>query len=107
MPDGNFQITTSIAHKVINGWTHFVLNFDGKQQEIRLYRDGVYINTVDTKSHETFNVSANGRIVIGKNYTVGRRGHTSSEVDELYFFNHVLPETKIRMLSQQMGSCVQ
>ena len=84
-----------------------MLNYDVKQQEIRLYQDGAYIDTEDTKSNETFNVSGDGRIVIGNNYTMGRGGYTSSEVYELYFFNELLPETKIRMLSQQMGSCVQ
>ena len=57
---------------------------------------------------ENFGISGDGRIVIGKNYTVGRGGYTSVKVDELYFFNELLPESKIRMLSQQqMSSCVQ
>ena len=73
LPDGTFQVH-SITGGFNNVWTHFVLNFDVKQQEIRLYQDGAYIDSEDTKSDENFGISGDGRIVIGKNYTVGRGG---------------------------------
>ena len=84
-----------------------MLNFDVKQQEIRLYENGAYFRT-GIKYDSTDTISGDGRIVIGKNDTVGRGGYTSAEVDELYIYNELLPESKIRMLSQQqMSSCVQ
>ena len=92
---------------ILNRWTHFVLNFHVKQQVIRLYQDGVYVYADSPKSNGEFRLSGDGRVVIGRNYTRWNCGYASVEVDELLFFNQLLPETKIRKLSLQMGSCIQ
>ena len=49
LPDGTFLSFFKHMVDLMNVWTHFVLNFDVKQQEIRLYQDGAYLNTGDTK----------------------------------------------------------
>ena len=84
-----------------------MLNFDVKQQEIRLYQDGVYLYTDSTKSDNTYHDDSLGLIAIGRTFTNRLLGWASVEVDELLLYNQLLPETKIKMLSQQKGSCVQ
>ena len=101
MPNGTFATATRVTNDFTK-WTHFVLNFDVKQQELGLYQDGTFLNSNGMVSDEESRHSGDGRIVVGRSYTIWRRGYASVEVDELLFFNQLLPEAKIRILSQQM-----
>ena len=53
----------------LNRWTHFVLNFNVKQQELRLYQNGLHVQTDSTKSNNTYLDNGLGMIAIGKTFT--------------------------------------
>ena len=87
-----------------------MLNFDVKQQEIRLYQDGAYVGNDSSKSEDKFLLRADGRIAIGRGksrwdpkWNNVDCDYSSVDVDELYFFNQLLPEAQIKVLSQQNG----
>ena len=87
------------------GWIHLVINFIGpaEGEGIRIYHDGVEVANDTTKSYGTCQHPAcrpDGRIVVGRQYTKMGLGYCSFQVDELAFFNEILSQEQITMLSQ-------
>ena len=88
-----------------SGWFHVVINFIGpaEGEGIRIYQDGVEVANDTTKSFRTCQDAScrpDGRIVVGRQYTTMDRGYCSLQVDELAFFNEILSQEEITMLSQ-------
>ena len=84
---------------VPSGWTHVVLNYirpsDG--QGIRVYYDGIEVKS-DTTNDGGSRSAGDGRIVIGRKYTVFDRDYSGVQVDELLFFNGALSNKDINAL---------
>ena len=100
LPDGRIQGSLSNPPK---SWTYITLNFNVKQQALWIYQDGVHVRTYSTKREFSGIHPGDGRIVVGKVISnISRQfGFASVEVDELSFFNRVLTEAEIKILSQQ------
>ena len=84
-----------------SGWIHVVLNFIGPNEGegIRIYHDGVQAGSKTTIGGKSKN-NGNRRIVIGRNFAGSPDIHSSVQVDELLFFNEVLTDDEITMLSR-------
>ena len=83
-----------------SGWFHILLNFIGPDSGmgIRVYHNGKQAGSGTIKSSQKL-TNADGRIVIGRQYTNNNFRLGSNQVDELYFFNQPLTEDEIKMLN--------
>ena len=98
MSTGNY-----ISHGTIPpGWFHTVLNFIGPDGGIRAYHDGVKVGS-DTNIHGDGKDNGDRRIVMGRYFVKSATSYSSVQVDELLFFNQLLTDDKITMLSQLSG----
>ena len=83
-------------------------NFNGRNKvpEYGFYCDGIRQTSEtqkpgDRKFPKTHHQTArDGRIVIGRSYSDESLGYSSFTMDELLFFNWVLTEAEIQMLSK-------
>ena len=84
-----------------NGWIHTVLNYIGPNdgQGIRIYHNSIQVASDTTHTSRQW-VPGNRKIVVGRFRNGGDVWYSSVLVDELHFFNRVLTEAEIRMLSQ-------
>ena len=94
----------ALAYKP-SGWFHVVINFIGQDEGdgIRIYHNGMQVANDTTKSFRTCEhplCSPDGRIVVGRQYTRMNRRYCSLQVDDLAFFNEILSQEEIKMLSQ-------
>ena len=101
-----YRVTLSNGHftKFItktSGWFHVILKFIGPNEGegIRIYHDGVEVGSKTTTGG---NSKDNGtrRIVIGRYFVEPPDIHSSMQVDELLFFNQLLTDDEITMLSR-------
>ena len=95
MSTGNY-----IAHDTVpSGWFHTVLNFIGPDDGIRAYHDGAEVGS-DTNIHGNGKDNGDRRIVIGRYFVKSAVSYSSVQVDELLFFDQMLTDPEITMLSQ-------
>ena len=95
MSTGNY-----IAHGTIpSGWFHTVLNFIGPADGIRAYHDGVEVGR-DTNIHGNPKHNGDRRIVIGRYFVKSTTSYSSVQVDELLFFDQMLTDDEITIMSQ-------
>ena len=85
-----------------NEWIHIVMNYIGPNdgQGFRIYQNSRLVANRTTLQTFSDYISGNRNIVIGKFFNNADFWYSSVQVDELYFFNRVLTEAEIRMLSQ-------
>ena len=99
MVDGFFL--TAVG-KPSSGWTHVVLNYIGPDdgQGIEVYLDGVHTSTDKVKQLTSYTITlGDGKVVVGRRYTVDDRDYVSVEIDELVFFNSNIKRAEIQMLT--------
>ena len=84
-----------------SGWTHVVLNYIGPSsgQGIQMFIDGQEVASVTTKMSRSGSGAADGRVVVGKLFSVGEH-YASLEIDELIFFNQTLNLDQIKALNE-------
>ena len=92
---GNFQV---LGPKP-SGWFHVVLNFIGPDDGIRIYHDGMEVGS-DTNIRGNPKHNGDRRIVIGRYFAESAGTYSSIQVDELLFFNQMLIDPQVTMLSQ-------
>ena len=92
----------SIHNITYNEWIHIVLNYIGPNDEqgFGIYHNAIQVENVMKRCFRLFSPRANRNIVVGRIYSEIDDAYSSVQVDELYFFNRVLTEAEIRMLSQ-------
>ena len=111
--DGSFPLHLNDSQHEHDVWTGLVLNFIGPNdtQGIRVYSDGVQAGYVTMKLRHSDTISqGEGQIVLGRiritsNTGIERDHFTYVQMDELLFYNHVLTEDEIILLSQQKRPC--
>ena len=98
MPDGSFY--GALSHHP-SGWAHAVINYIGPNdgQGITIYHDGRLLENDTTKFNNTYSPT-NGEIAIGRVNFGGQLFYGLVEVDELLFYNRVLTDAEIILLSQ-------
>ena len=98
-PNGYFVHITNNATS--NEWIHTVMNYIGPNngEGIQIYQNSRNIaNATELGDHEYFEGPVN--LTLGRHYNGGDNLYGTVQVDELYYFNRVLTEAEIRMLSQ-------
>ena len=85
-----------------SGWTHVVLNYIGPNsgQGILMFMDGQEVASVTTNMPRSGSGAADGRVVVGKLFSVGEH-YASVEIDELIFFNQTLNLDQIKALNEK------
>ena len=99
-----YRVTMSAGHFQTfdtkpSGWFHVVLNVIGPDNGIRIYHDGIEVAS-DTTTHGDPKHNGDRRIVIGRYHAKSEGTYSSLQVDELLFFNQMLTDDEITMLSQ-------
>ena len=82
-----------------SGWFHVVLNFIGPNDGIRTFHNVEQVGS-NTNIHENSKQNGDRRIVIGRYFAESVGTYSSIQVDELLFFNQLLTDDEITMLSQ-------
>ena len=74
-----------------------MLNYLGPNdgRGIRIYMDGVLIESDVTKGYGSYNVSGVGRVVVGRSHTEIDSNYAGVDIDELLFFNQKLSSDDI------------
>ena len=97
------RLSSDLVDVTYSRWVHIVLNFLGpdSNQGYRIYRDGTLIRFYNLHKDTTYRYRPrDGKIVIGRLWTDIYFKHSSFQLDELLFYNQVLTEAEIDMLSQ-------
>ena len=82
-----------------SGWFHDVLSFIGPNDGIKIYHNGLQVG-IDTTVHGGQKNNGDRRIVIGRYFVESAGTYSSFQMDELLFFNQLLTDPEIIMLSQ-------
>ena len=100
MSDGDFHAGGHYGTAPPTGWFHVVYNYIGPEygQGTRVYYDGRLV-TGTTQKRVFDIIEGDGRIAIGRLYTVSSERAGSHEVDELIMFNKVLTDEEIVRLN--------
>ena len=83
-----------------SGWFHVVLHFIGPDDGIRIYQDGVEVRSARKYIRENPKHNGDRIIVIGRSFAESAGTYSSIQVDELLFFNQMLIDPQVTMLSQ-------
>ena len=104
LEDGYFDVNLENRPVV---WTHVILNYVGleKCMGIRTYENGRFTAADITKYRKTGYTPADGRLVVGRPYTVRDTSYASVKLDELFLFNATLSEEQIEDLSAHAWDC--
>ena len=89
--------------EVTHEWVHTVMNYIGSNdcEGHQIYHDSIIAHrSTYTFFRDIRNRSGNKNLVLGRYYNNVNDQYASFQVDELYFFNRMLTEAEIRMLSQ-------
>lgn len=80
-------------------WTHLAMVFDKINQEVILYKNGVYISATDISTLGTFNAigtTSGGQLMAGRSSQGGQ--HFMGDVDDIYIFRRALTGNDISAL---------
>ena len=81
-------------------WTHMVLNFLGPYAAFEFYADGNrLVKQADVDETWTIRGEGPGKVVIGGNYVDEDNFYSTADVDELLFFNQLLTEEQVNVLT--------
>lgn len=102
-PQNSNQYTfTANNSMVFNQWHFYAISFSKSNQQCKLFKDGVLLNTVNTNSLSLENT--NSYLYIGYS-PAGPNEFSNGDIDDLKLFSRALTELEIQTLYNNSSSC--
>ncbi len=89
--------TLSFTHNT--NWNHAVLTYDGSNQELKMYINGVNVKTVNYDLTFSSNTSAQARVGLSP----GGYTYANFQIDELLIYDRVLSDTEVTSIYNANG----